>query len=198
MIPMRFDDFSTRVFNAVNGKSDRDCVICFLSWIDYLLQRKLNSLPPPYRRTPNKISSRIDAAFQAGLIDTELRDDLHRLRKLRNEFAHSIDVSTLDDKVLQETIRSLQVPQREYHDWNQVSVAARPDGSIALYTGNRPEDATEDLSVGCLLFKIGISVIFSVLVVSLNLEFAEDEMDELFVLSIPSHLMIPSSKKIPS
>ena len=159
--------------------------------------RKLNSAPPPSGRIPTTVAHRIDAAFGAGWIDSELRDDLHKLRQLRNEFAHSIDVSSLSDESLQETIRSLQVPRREYYDWDQLGAVARPDGSVVIHAGRRPDDAVEDLRVGGLLFKIGLSVIFCVLLASLRLEFAAGDMDELLVATVPSRLMIPSSDATP-
>ena len=88
-----YEEFRQRVFNAVNGKSDRDAVITIVSWIDHLLERKLRKTTSPRKPTPRGLEKRIEAAFSEGWIDAELRDDLHRLRRVRNTFAHSVDVS---------------------------------------------------------------------------------------------------------
>jgi hypothetical protein len=62
-----------------------------------------------------------------------------------------------------------------------------PDGSVVIFAGDRPLDAADDLRIGAMRFKVGLSVIFSVLLASLKLEFPSDL--GIVVPSVPGHLL---------
>lgn len=182
-----FEEFRSRVFQAVDSKSDRDSVIAIVAWIDHLLEQKLVLENRPNARPAKSLAQRIEAGYAAGWIDGDLRDDLHRLRSVRNYFAHSIDATSLSDEVLQETLSALRVPARQFSDWDSLGAVAMPDGSVVIFSGDRPLDAAHDLRIGAMRFKVGLSVIFSVLLASLKLEFPSDL--GTIVPSVPGHLL---------
>ena len=191
MKPIPFDDLRSRVFDAVDGKSDRDSVVLIVSWIDSLLERKLND-GSTQGRVPRQLSARIDAAVDAGWIDSELRDDLHTLRRIRNTFAHSVAVAALGDASLQESLAALRVPARQFYDWDRLGATGMPDGSVVIHTGPRRNDAVENLRIGAIRFKLGLAVIFSVLLASLRMEFIASDTTDILISTVPPHLMNPS------
>jgi hypothetical protein len=187
MEDITFEELHRRVFQAVDNKSDRDVVITIVAWIDHLLARKLALEKSPSAGCSNSLYRRIEAGYAAGWIDADLRNDLHRLRSVRNYFAHSIDATSLSDDVLQETLSALRVPARQFSDWDSLGAAGMPDGSVVIFSGDRPQAAANDLRIGAMRFKVGLSVIFSVLLARLELEFASDL--GVIVSSVPAHLL---------
>jgi hypothetical protein len=192
MSRLNYHELHRRVTDAVNGKSDRDAVITIVSWVDHLLKCKAEQVGAARAGASWHLKGRIDAAHRDGWIDRELRDDLHRLRSLRNTFAHSVDVSSLSDTIVQATLAALRVPARQYHDWDTMGAVATLDGSVVLYSGTRPAEGVEDLTVGGLRFKLGLSVIFAVLLASLELDL--ESGGKAVVLDIPAHLRTPSGE----
>jgi DNA-binding MltR family transcriptional regulator len=85
-----------------NHTSDRSCVIVATSILERLLGDLLRAhLVPNNSSTdtlfdgPNApvstLSARIDFAYRLGLISHQLARDLHLIRRIRNDFAHSIE-----------------------------------------------------------------------------------------------------------
>ena len=53
---------------------------------------------------------KIDIAFLVGIISDEATKDLHRIRKIRNEFAHKIDLDTFDKSPIRDWAMALTIP----------------------------------------------------------------------------------------
>jgi hypothetical protein len=91
------------ILNAeFGGASDRACAIVAAALVDELLLNVLKAMfvPSPSSEDslfdgPNaplsNLSSRIDMAFQLGLISPRLARDLHLIRRIRNSFAHELE-----------------------------------------------------------------------------------------------------------
>lgn len=98
----------------LEGGSDRACVISACAIVDHLLAQIIKKflLPHPKKgRNKNQdplfdgtnpplgsFSSRIDMAFRLGIIGHQLSEELHRLRKIRNEFAHKFESVDLGEQ----------------------------------------------------------------------------------------------------
>lgn len=54
------------------------------------------------------LSSRIDCAYRLGLISDKLRDDLHTIRTIRNEFAHDLFTCTFESQSVRDWMVSLR------------------------------------------------------------------------------------------
>jgi len=100
-------------------EGDRSKAILAGSLLDALLEQLLRSVfveqPPEELFGPygplSSFAAKIDAAFALGLLSSAEYSDLHRHRKIRNEFAHSLndtlsfDTSPISDHVQQLRLR---------------------------------------------------------------------------------------------
>lgn len=190
--------FGKRVSDALSEESDRACVVLVASWVDHFLRFKLaqefskgNSDARGALFSSNgpfaTFSAKLNVVFCAGWIDRDLYHDLHVIRKLRNEFAHSIDSYTLDDEPFPSMVAKLRAPKRQYHDWRQVGAAAT-DSGVVLFTGERPAEATEDLDVSRITFRMGASVIVAVLVANLGIPVDTGESTGTVLLELPEQM----------
>jgi hypothetical protein len=169
VIGMDYDELRRRLKKDLNEKSDRACVVAVGAWIDTVLALAIEQADPPVAKPPHSLAKRIDWALATKRIDHELATDLHIVRVMRNDFAHSVDFSSLHDSTLQAKIDSLRVPARVYSDWGELRAAATASGGVILYTGSRPPEAGEALFVGSFTFKMALEVILAVLLGSLEL-----------------------------
>ena len=117
-IGTRLTKWLTILNRELSGGSDRSCVISACSIVDHLLGKTLRTflVPNPMSRdrlfdSPTaplgSFSARIDMAFRLGLIGHRLSRDLHRLRKIRNDFAHSFDSTTLGERKYQDKVNAV-------------------------------------------------------------------------------------------
>jgi DNA-binding MltR family transcriptional regulator len=94
--------------NQFAKESDRACVIVTASILDELLRELLVAHFLPTTATDDALfdvpnaplatfSSRIITAYRLGLISNKFARDLHLVRKIRNDFAHSIQGCEFDD-----------------------------------------------------------------------------------------------------
>ena len=124
-------EFGKRISDALSEESDRACVILVASWVDHFLRIKLaqefskgNSDARAALFSSNgpfaNFSAKLNAAFCADWIERDVYQDLQVIRKLRNEFAHSIDSHTLHDEPFHTMVAQLRVPKRQFHDWGQL------------------------------------------------------------------------------
>ena len=191
-------DFGKRVSYALSQESDRACVILVASWVDHFLRIKLaqefskgNSDARDALFSSNgpfaTFSAKLNAVFCADWIDRDLYHDLQVIRKLRNEFAHSIDSHTLHDEPFPSMISKLRVPKRQYFDWGQFGAAAI-DSGVVFFTGERPAEATEDIDVSNLAFRMGASVIIAVLVANLGIPVDAGGSTGTILFELPEHM----------
>jgi len=101
-----------------NEKDDRNIVIMGASFLEMALMHVLRAFLPEDDKEVEKLfnssngalatfSSKISMAYALGLMDKIVKDDLHLIRKIRNEFAHNL-VVTFDDKKIADWCKSLQ------------------------------------------------------------------------------------------
>ncbi len=191
-------DFGKRVSDALSEESDRACVILVASWTDHLLRIKLaqefsrgNSDARAALFLSNgpfaTFSAKLNAVYCADWIDGDVYHDLQLIRKLRNDFAHSIDSHTLHDEPFPAMVAKLRVPKRQYHDWGQLGAAATDTG-VVLFTSERPDEAIEDLDVSKITFRMGASVILAVLVVNLGIPIDAGGSAESVLFELPEHM----------
>jgi hypothetical protein len=191
-------DFGKRVSDALSEKSDRACVILSASWADHFLRIKLarefskgNSDARSTLFSSNgpfaTFSGKLNAAFCAGWIDRDVYHDLNVIRKLRNEFAHSINSHTFHDEPFPSMVSKLRVPKRQYYDWGELGAVAT-DSGVVLFVGERPADAKEDLEVSKITFRMGVSVLLAVLVANLGIPVDVGESIGTVRLELPEHM----------
>ena len=188
-------------FNDVLAKesSDRARLIIAAAWIDYLLKVKLQNEYPKGNAKSRKIlfsdngilmtlSAKLNIAFCAGWIDSDVYHDVTVIRKLRNKFAHTVEQVSLDDPETRSLIESFQVPSRQYHDWGKLRAAAIDEG-ITIYTGKKSKNAKEDLSIpGAFTFRLAIPWVLTVLVSNLGILFKTDEYGFWAKIRLPKHM----------
>ncbi len=191
-------DFGKRVSDALSEESDRACVILVASWIDRLLKIKLaqefskgNSNARNTLFSSNgpftTFSAKLNAVFCADWIDNDVYHDLDMIRKMRNKFAHSIDSHTLHDEPFPAMVAKLRVPKRQFHDWGQLSAAATNTG-VVLFTGERPDEAIDDFDMSKFTFRMGASVIITVLVANLGIPVDAGGSTGTVLLELPEHM----------
>jgi hypothetical protein len=180
------------------GKSDRSRVIVAASWIDLFLQVKLrnefskgNSKAREALFLPNgpfsTFSAKLNAAFCAGWIDTDVYHDATVIRKLRNRFAHTVDPVDLNDDESRLSLETLCVPKRQFIEWGKLRASATEKG-VVIYTGDKPSEAKENLYIpGNLTFQLAIPVVLSVLVANLGILFTDNEEGCLIKVELPEH-----------
>ena len=184
---------------TIAEESDRAKVVFIAAWIDNFLEVKLkNEFSKGNVKARDQLfkpsgpfssfSAKLNTVFCAGWIDTDVHHDVQIIRKLRNDCAHTIEPISLNAENIRSLLESFHVPRRQYYDWGELKAASTNNG-ILLYTGEKPEEAEEDLYLGELTFKMAISVIFAVLVANLEIPFTIDEK-EFFIMTLPEHLEI--------
>jgi len=192
-----------KCFNAFNEalmeESDRARVVLVTAWIDHFLKVKImNEFSKGNAKARKDLfssngpfatfSGKLNAAFCAGWIDADVYHDVQIIRKLRNEFAHTIEPVSLNDDRVRKLIEDFRVPKRKYYDWGELKAVATKNGVI-IYTGERPDDATDELYIpGTFTFRMAISVIVAVLVANLDIPFTTDEEDCIVKLQLPKHM----------
>jgi len=191
-------EFGKRVSDALSVESDRACVILVASWVDYFLRIKLahefgkgNADARSELFTSNgpfaNLSSKLNVAFCAGWIDRDVYHDLQLIRKMRNEFAHSIDSHTLRDGPFHSMVAQFRVPKRQFYDWGQLRAKAT-DFGLTLSAGEPPAGAGEDLDVSRITFRMGVSVLVAVLVANLGIPITTGESGGAVVLELPEYM----------
>ena len=115
---MNTADWFALINKEFTGTSDRSCVIYAASIVDHMLTDILRCVlvPSPTKSDPlidgpnapmGSFSSRIDALFRLGLISAKAARDFHRIRRMRNDQAHTIESRTFDDPGLKSQVKEL-------------------------------------------------------------------------------------------
>lgn len=190
-----FEAFNSSLAN----ESDRARVIVVACWIEEFLKIKLmNEFSKGNTRARNDLfsnngpfatfSAKINAAFCAGWIDSDVHHDIQIIRKLRNIFAHSYNPISLDEEEDRKLVQSLRVPHREFYDWGQLRVASLADG-VVFYSGEKPPEAREELHIpGAATFRMALPIVLAVLAANLGIPFATDEEGTIAKIKLPKHM----------
>ena len=168
-------------FDELKSESERGAAILASVWIESLLERKLRiQFAKGNSETRRKLfdlngpfsafSSKTLVAHALGWIDSEVFHDINLVRKIRNVFAHELHGTDFDYPKVSRLIDKFTVPERYYHDWDELQAAETKDGKGAvLYMGDRPDDAGDGLSVQKLRYKISVSILVAEVAQSLDL-----------------------------
>jgi hypothetical protein len=179
-------DVQRRLQHALEHESPRGMILLSLSWIDHMLERKLAGEFDKGNRKEREalfavggpfhgLSAKIKVAHCAGWIDEDLLHDLKLLRDIRNDFAHRIELCSLEANEIRGKLERLKTPHAIYSDWGSVRAAELPDG-IILYSGAKPEEAGAELTLpGTFALKLGIPAVVGVLGKALNVELEPNE-----------------------
>lgn len=118
----RYFDFNQALhdFNQLftyNEKDDRTIVIIGGTFLEMVLEHILQAFLPENEKEVSKLfeynnalgnfSNKINLAYCLGLIDFKIKEDLHRIRKIRNEFAHDM-YATFENQKINDLCTSLQ------------------------------------------------------------------------------------------
>jgi len=189
-----------KAFNSsLSEESDRARVIVVACWIEEFLKVKLMNEFSKGNAEARKalfsdngpfatFSAKINAAFCAGWIDSDLHHDIRVIRKLRNIFAHSYNPVSLDQGETRNLIQSLRVPHRQFYDWGQLRAASTDDG-VVIYSGDKPPEAREELHIpGATAFRMALPIVLAVLASNLGIPFATDEEGTIARIELPKHM----------
>jgi DNA-binding MltR family transcriptional regulator len=117
------DDWAATITKSLVHESDRGCILIGIALLDEAL---VENLRLAFRKDPtvkkkfidplfessgplNSFSHRINIAFALGTISADVRDDLHTLRKLRNETAHLYGPTSFQDQRIRSKLKSLRI-----------------------------------------------------------------------------------------
>jgi DNA-binding MltR family transcriptional regulator len=101
--------------NAMPAReSDRSIAIVGASLVEAVLEHALAAKFVSHRYVKRllagplgRFSVKIDVALAIGLIEEEIWEELHRIRKIRNEFAHHVRLRSFNDKTIRPLCEAL-------------------------------------------------------------------------------------------
>lgn len=113
------------VQKEIEGASDRAVVLLCCSVLDAQLEKLLHFyLLDGYDKKKKELfahngplgnfSAKIEMSFFCGLISKHERDTIDTMRKIRNRFAHEIELSDLEDEMVRNLCKNLTIPDMTY------------------------------------------------------------------------------------
>ncbi len=191
-----------QIFESLKNESDRAKLILVTSWIDYFLRVKLQNEFSKGNKKARKdlfstngpfatLSSKLNLAFCAGWIDSDVYHDIQIIRKLRNYCAHSIENISFNEERIRKEIEKFLVPKRKFYDWGKLWAVSTTRNEIIISTGEKPDNLTENLYIpGNLTLNMALPIIFTVLISNLKLSFYTegDNRDIVFIIDIPDYM----------
>jgi hypothetical protein len=101
-----------------DGTSDRSCVIVAAAIIDHLLTESIRSILVPCSSAQDPLldggnaplgtfSSRIDIAHRLSILGAQGARDIHIIRRMRNDQAHSVEGRTFEDPGMRDQVAHL-------------------------------------------------------------------------------------------
>ena len=135
--------------DVLNKESERGAALISAAMIDDLLGRcikaflvesdEVDRLLDGFNAPLGTLSARALAAFALGILSDDEYNECNRIRKIRNEFAHSIHASFADQRLI-DLCKNLKFSAKDY---DHVKVEARSQYttsaiSIILNLNNRP------------------------------------------------------------
>jgi DNA-binding MltR family transcriptional regulator len=111
-------DYHSILHKEFETESDRAAVIVAASILDELLRSFLVAKLVPVSSSSDDLfdgsnaplgtfSSRIEMAFRVGLVSVKFARDLHLVRKIRNDFAHTIHGASFEDTRVKNRVSEL-------------------------------------------------------------------------------------------
>jgi hypothetical protein len=128
---------------VVREETDRAAAILGAAYLDSLLEQLLrdyfiqDAVVEELLGTDRPLcnfSARIDASFALGLVSTAVHRDLHFVRKIRNKFAHKIEVHTFEESPFRDLCAEFAILKRfpDYRQWNRPGDLYRRIFELAL------------------------------------------------------------------
>lgn len=126
-------------FEALRGESDRAAAVLGPAYVDAALERLFRARLVEgasadlfkYGGPLGDFSGRIEMAYALGWIPGSLRDDLHIMRKIRNDFAHAPDHNlSFQAQSIQQRTLNLTV-NKQFTDMAEFVTASRQDRAQA-------------------------------------------------------------------
>lgn len=110
-----------KFLNAYSGADDRSCAILFGSYLESETIDSITRVAVHSEHMDKKLirgagplssfSARIDLLFAFGLVEENVFKDLHLIRKIRNKFAHEIDIHTFGTEPIMSWVNELILPK---------------------------------------------------------------------------------------
>src|SRR3989339_602071 len=189
-----------QIINSLKKESDRAKLILIASWIDYFLRVKLQNEFSKGNKKARKdlfsangpfatFSSKLNLAFCAGWVESDVYHDIQIIRKLRNDFAHSINDISLDEQGIRKEIEKFQVPKRQFYDWGDIWAISTGNG-IIISSGEKPENVDKNLYIpGNFSLIVALPIIVLVLISNLQIAFQVDSYKDLiFTIGLPDYM----------
>ena len=118
--------------NEFEGSDDRSCALVLAAYLDQCLEVLLSHAFPNQQTSCNAVfgdqralgtfASKIDLAFFLNLIPESFQQDLHLIRKIRNQFAHSLHGEAFSKSPNKDRCLSLTTP-RDYPTGTDKTIA---------------------------------------------------------------------------
>ncbi len=128
--------------HTLNDETDRGCTLMAAAFLDEELENLIKAHLVDSKKAIKSVfdnsgalgtfSSRIDISFLLGLIPKNIYDDLHILRKIRNDFAHNSAPITFSEPEISQRINALQVHQLK-NKHRERTIFLRTMSSILLF-----------------------------------------------------------------
>jgi len=105
-----------KFFNEFQLESPRACAILTCAYLDNLLNELLRRRLVEDKELFKKIDGmtfeqRIDLCYLSGSLSKEEKEDLHLLRKIRNDFAHDININNFKKSDIRAKCEKLWIPK---------------------------------------------------------------------------------------
>jgi DNA-binding MltR family transcriptional regulator len=134
------DEWLERIHEQFRSESDRAAAIVVAAMLDgalaVLLRKRLlepeskeRSLLDGGHAPLGTFATRIDAAYQLGLISSYMARDLHLVRKIRNDFAHDPLHLTFESESVRNRVRALEEGSDYNRRYPETRVAVGPPGT---------------------------------------------------------------------
>ena len=114
------------IFEELAGESDRAAAITACSYLEPRVDRALRSRLVPLTKKLDQtlfagygplstLSARIDVGYALGLYGKMTRADLHRIRSIRNSFAHDVDIRSFSHDKIAKACTDLEILRAAGH-----------------------------------------------------------------------------------
>lgn len=139
-------------------ESERAAVVLGVARLNNALEKYLKSILKPNQEGSDPLfdmerplgifSSKINLAYRIGIIDEDFEHALHMIRKIRNEFAHSVETESLSERRHSDRLKESIKAAKKSNLWKSIQ-AKLPSDTID----------TEQFMNFCILIALLITII---------------------------------------
>jgi hypothetical protein len=113
-----------KALDNIEASSPGDAVIGAAKFVEERLTERLKKRVPDKLDQFTTFNRKINLAYEVGSINAELRDDLHRMREIRNRFAHEVLVYDFTDQAAQDACRAFTLIEHYLFESGAAGIAA--------------------------------------------------------------------------